>query len=57
MSYVRVRKRKKGRTLGPVEIIGREDSADSGTGCQGGVDPLLGPAGVDARRGVYSTRR
>ena len=50
-----VRKRKKGRTLGPVDIIRREDYADSGGRRQGGADPLLGPAGLDARRGV--TRR
>ena len=47
-----VRKRKKG-TLGAVDVIDREGYAELEVG-QGGVDPVLGSAGVDggvARRG------
>ena len=46
-----IRKRKKSRTLGPVEIIRREDYAELEVDAK--VDhPVLGPVGPDACRGV-----
>ena len=50
-----VRKRKKGRTLGPVEVIGREEYADLELDAKVELIRSLVPAGVGARRGV--TRR
>ena len=44
MSYERS-DRKKGRTLGAVDIIDRAEYAE--LGCQGGVDPIPGSAGVE----------
>ena len=52
-----VRKRKKGRTLGAVDVIDREEYAELEVDAKVGVDPVLGSAGVDAHRGVCSTRK
>ena len=43
-----VRKRKKGQTLGAVDVIDREEDAELEVD-QGGVDPVVGSAGLDDR--------
>lgn len=45
----RIRKRKKGRTLGPVDIIPPRGLLRSESGRQGGADLFLAPSGFDAR--------
>ena len=45
-----VRKRKKGRTLGAVDVIDREGYAELEVDAK--VNPVLGAAGVDAHRGA-----
>ena len=47
-----VRKRKKGRTLGPVDIIRREDYADLEVDAKVELIRSLVPSGLDARGGV-----
>ena len=51
-----IRKRKKGRTLGPVEIIGREDYADLELDAKVELIRSLVPPGLMHVRS-YSTRR
>ena len=52
-----VRKRKNGRTVGAVDIIDRAEYAELEVRCQGGVDPGVGSAGLDAHRRSGSTRK
>ena len=47
-----VKKRKKRRVLGEVEVMSREEYSGLEFGLEGGDDPGVDPTGVDARRGV-----
>ena len=45
-----VRKRKKSRKLGPVDVIRREDYGDLELDAKVEADPVVGSPGLDARR-------
>ena len=47
-----VKKRKKSRVLGEVEVMSREEYTGLECGLEGRDDPGVGPVGVDARRRV-----